>query len=103
MSGHPADRVPVKEVCVVLEGALKFGTELVEVEGEIKLRRLGLVLERCHDEVRKLRLAVGRVLQHEDHLDERAVAQIPAGLYLLGGIFKWQVLMRVCAQGCLAD
>jgi hypothetical protein len=27
MSPHPADRVAVKEVCVVLERALKFRTE----------------------------------------------------------------------------
>src|SRR5437870_8331155 len=98
MSDHPRDRLSIEEVCVVLKRALKLRAELVEVQSEIKLCRLGLIRERRHDETRKLHLALGRVLQHEDYLDQRAVTQISIRLQLLDQIFKWQVLMRVGAE-----
>src|ERR1044071_7000669 len=103
MPAHATDSVSAKEVCVVFKCPLKFGAQLVEVKREVKLCGLGLVLERCHHETWKLHLMLGRVLQHEHYLHERAMTQIPIGLQLLDEIFKWQVLMRVCAEGRFAD
>src|SRR5215216_7995360 len=100
MLNHSLDCGGVEEVCIEFEVAVDRAVGLPREKRQVKLcdsfrnaygRELqSRQIERC--------AGGAHVLQREHHLKDWGVTKASFGLDLFNQLFKWEILMRVCAE-----
>ncbi len=86
----------------VLPGALQPGERFLDIQRQVKLDRPVIDRQRLDGHTRQLQRLRRRVLQREEHLEQRRVAGAALRLQGFDHLLKRQILVLVCAQGRLA-
>jgi hypothetical protein len=95
MADQPPYGRGVEEVAVVFDRAADPFRPLAELEREIELRRLALQRQGAQGEARQLDTHFRRVLEGEDHLEQRRAGEVALRLQLFDQLFERQVLVGV--------
>ncbi|MCY1017643.1 hypothetical protein OV427_17895 [Pyxidicoccus sp. MSG2] len=100
---HARGGLRLEKVGVVVESALVALGRFHQVQLQLELGRGALHLQRVQRQRSMSERGHGRVLQGEEHLEQRSAAQVACGLERFHQLFEGHVLMGIGPQGCLAD
>src|ERR1051325_3915906 len=98
MPGHAPDGVRFEQVCVVTQSAEDAFLELLYIQRQVKSRRREIKPGLAYFQPRQLEHLGRSILQGEQDLKERRVAEAAFGLQLFYQPLKRQLLMRVCSE-----
>ena len=95
---HPSNRTRLKQIGVVHERGRQPLLGVHDLQGQIKVSRLAVPLDRAQGQARQLDRSQRSIVHHEHHLKERIAAQLPLHVQFLDQPIKGQVLMAIRPQ-----
>ena len=100
--GHPLNGGPFKKLAAIVPHCRQFIAPLPNREGQIELSDRVLNLERAERKLAQGQGFLAMVLEHKQHLKERAIGQVALRLERLDHQFKGQRLVLIGIQRDLA-
>ena len=95
---HPGNRARLKQINVVHECGRQLLLGVHNLQGQIKVSRLAVPLDRAQGQARQLQRSQRSILQCEHDLKERIAAQVPLQVQFLDEPIKGQILMAIRTQ-----